>query len=199
MKNRKAFTLLEIVVSLGILSLGILGIFSLIPTGVDQTSKNRDQAKAILLAQSKLQEIIGVAANNWESFILIPSTIPASTTPDHYIFTTGVQNPPFYLGPSVSSEKKKWGWEEGAANTWVEKLGFQWEWHFIDVPNQTDDIALISLSVSWPQRISAMSTNLTDEKTLLDNYDLKNNPSGDYFKANQIQYVRLISYVSKGL
>ncbi len=191
MKNKKAFTLLEIVVSLGILSIGILGIFSLIPTGVDQTTKSRDQAKAILLAQSKLQEIIGIASNNWESFIL---KTPPLTIPDHYVSTGET---PFYIGPNTSSERKKWGWVETMnAPFWVEKLGFQWEWHFIDIPVSTDDIALISLSVSWPQQWSNPDGT---EKDLLAHYDLKTHPSGTYFKENQIQYVRLISYVSKGL
>jgi len=194
MKNKQAFTLLEIVVSLGILSIGILGIFSLIPTGVDQTSKSRDQAKAILLAQSKLQEIIGTAANNWESFILIT---PPLTTPDHYI-STGNNNTPFYIGPNTSSERKKWGWIEigNPPTGWVKKLGFQWEWHFIDTPVSTDDIALISLSVSWPQQWSNPDGT---EQELLAHYDLKTHSSGDHFKEKQIQYVRLISYVSKGL
>jgi len=198
MKNKHAFTLLEIVVSLGILSLGILGIFSLIPTGVDQTTKSRDQAKAILLAQSKLQEIIGVAANNWDSFIKIPLTVPISSTPDHYVLTPGIKNPPFYIGPNTSSERIKWGWEKITANTWVEQLGFQWEWHFIDIPDSSDDVALISLSVSWPQKASLIN-NLFNEKKLLNNYNLKNNSSKKYFKDYNIQYVRLISYVSKGL
>ena len=69
-RQNKGFTLLEIVVSLGILALAVLGIFSLIPTGVDQTRKGREQGKAVILAQSKMEEIISKAAEDWDSFFL---------------------------------------------------------------------------------------------------------------------------------
>jgi len=189
--EKKAFTLLEIVVSLAILALGILGIFSLIPTGIDQSKKGQDQAKAVLLAQSKMEEIIGLASENWSDFYT-----------DIHNFDEGMAKQPYFVGPNTLPEKEIWGWKRSnnIGSTWVPLLGYQWEWHFntrpSDAPNK--NLALVTLTVSWPQVISggAMSHGDLISKHQPDNIE-KFVLGQD--NAQPIQFVRLISYVSKGL
>lgn len=197
MKDKKGFTLLEIVVSLGILAVGILTIFSLIPTGIDQSIQGQEQAKAALLAQSKIEEMIGMAASDWENFL----------TSDHKWFPGEPQTAdgiPFHVGPNETSEKEKWGWVPAASGAWVPDLGYQWVWHFVkdldgNPPDSDDSVALISLTVSWPQKWGE-TTGSASEDTLKENFD----PSSggydtSYFTDNNIQFIRLISYVSKGI
>lgn len=199
MKSSKGFTLLEVVVSLGILALGVLGIFSLIPTGVEQSQNVHEQSKAILLAQSKLEEIIAQASTNWEGDAA--KIQDGFNTWSHYQFNTP-KNEPSFLGPNTLKEKEVWGWVEDKNGKWVEDVGYQWEWHFVAPENAepaeppyTGSLALVTLTVSWPQKWSSIK-NLEQEKGLVARY--RGNDE-TYFKNNNIQYVRLISYVSKGL
>lgn len=198
-KNNQGFTLLEIVVSLGILALGVLGIFSLIPTGVDQSIKVQEQSKALLLAQSKMEEIMSYASEDWKNFYSM----------NHY--NSSFYQPKF-VGPNSDYERKTWGWvkqddtsvddEYGYNNSWVPNLGYQWEWHFVgDItafPNRS--IALITLSVYWPQSWSQQTTaagipTQADEQ----NYVASQLYDRTYLMDNNIQFIRLVSYVSKGL
>ena len=198
--KKSAFTLIEIVVSLGILALGILAIFSLIPAGVQQTKKGHDQSKAIILAQSKMEEIISIAAEDWDNF----------NTYNHYQFPSTGNTDPRYMGPNTPEERQIWGWEctnpaepDPAKLTWVPKLGYQWEWHFISASTPPalptpppGNLALITLTVSWPQDWSEV-TDAAGEQGAITN--IQDYGTGGYVLTNSIQFVRLISYVSKGL
>ena len=212
--NRDGFTLLEVVVSLGILALGILGIFSLIPTGVEQNTKSKEQARAVILAQSKIEEIMAMAAtdwdkfNQWNHFYFTPSSPPDLAS----------QNirAPYYIGPDTDIDKESWGWVKPEGGTWIDNLGYQWEWNFVkdDVsstlkkPAGEGNLALITLTVSWPQEWSKYQ-GISEERDLMGFYcDPPNGdsepatnraPNPSHFKDKNIQYVRLISYVSKGL
>lgn len=55
--NSKGFTLLEIVISLGILLVGILAILALFPVGFDSASRSADLTKATIFAQDKMEEM----------------------------------------------------------------------------------------------------------------------------------------------
>jgi prepilin-type N-terminal cleavage/methylation domain-containing protein len=179
------FTLLEIVVSLGILAVGILGIFSLIPTGVEQTTRGKQQGKAVILAQSKMEEIIGKAAKDWEAFC----------SSEHYRYSGSNHYKPLFAGPNADQECINWGWTRGGAGSWVHDLGYQWVWYFVDPPDPSQPVALITLTVSWPQKWSRVN-GAAEENALLNQY---RNENTDYFKNNNIQFIRLISYVSKGI
>ncbi len=70
-RNTKGFTLIEIVISLGILLIGILAVLALFPVGFDSASRSADLTKATIYAQDKMEEIkrvgygaSGVAATN---------------------------------------------------------------------------------------------------------------------------------------
>lgn len=53
----KGFTLIEIVMSLGILLIGVLAILALFPVGFDSAARSADLAKAAIFAQDQMEEI----------------------------------------------------------------------------------------------------------------------------------------------
>ena len=55
--NSKGFTLLEIVISLGILLVGILAILALFPVGFDSASRSADLTKATIFAQDQMEDL----------------------------------------------------------------------------------------------------------------------------------------------
>ncbi|MDD5546659.1 MAG: prepilin-type N-terminal cleavage/methylation domain-containing protein [Candidatus Omnitrophica bacterium] len=55
--NAKGFTLIEIVISLGILMIGILAVLALFPVGFDSASRSADLTKATIFAQDRMEEI----------------------------------------------------------------------------------------------------------------------------------------------
>ena len=56
-RNTKGFTLIEIVISLGILLIGILAVLALFPVGFDSASRSADLTKATIYAQDRMEEI----------------------------------------------------------------------------------------------------------------------------------------------
>jgi prepilin-type N-terminal cleavage/methylation domain-containing protein len=56
-KNRKGFTLIEIVAALGVLALGILGIMALFPVGLDSQKRALDYSNLVGLAEWKMGDI----------------------------------------------------------------------------------------------------------------------------------------------
>ena len=205
--KRQGFTLLEVVVSLGILALGVLGIFSLIPTGVEQTRQVHEQSRAIILAQSKLEDLMAKASTDWENF----------NSWKHYFHSDSSNfKEPAFLGPNTLSEREAWGWVKVENNdtttTWNNDIGYQWVWNFVDYDDMSTGtsihypktkpttpydipIALITVTVSWPQKYSAMD-NSSGENTIINWFWNRNETE---LKKRNIQFVRLISYVSKGL
>lgn len=55
--NPKGFTLIEIVISLGILAIGILAVLALFPVGFDSATRSSDLTKATIFAQDTMEEI----------------------------------------------------------------------------------------------------------------------------------------------
>lgn len=54
---KKGFTLIEIVISMAILAIGLVGILSLFPVGFDSARRSMNLTQASLYAQEKLAEI----------------------------------------------------------------------------------------------------------------------------------------------
>ncbi|MBN2144737.1 MAG: prepilin-type N-terminal cleavage/methylation domain-containing protein [Candidatus Aureabacteria bacterium] len=185
----RAFTLIEIVISLGILALGILALFSLIPTGIEQNKRGQEQAKAVLLAQSKMEEIVSYAARDWTNFY---DNMTNGYTHEPPLSATNV--PPFYIGPNTDYEKGIWGWVQDGKGGWIENLGYEWEWHFNDPTFPESKLALITLTVSWPQKLSQFTGSV---QNYIDQFNKDN--ICVYVTQRNIQFIRLISYVSSGL
>ena len=62
-KLQKGFTLIEIVASLAIIGLGLIGILSLFPVGIDASKRAGDLTHATVLGQSVLNQIRSAAKN----------------------------------------------------------------------------------------------------------------------------------------
>lgn len=62
--SNKAFTLIEIIIALTILGIGLISVMAYLPVALDATRKASDLTKASLLAQSVLEEIKSVSAND---------------------------------------------------------------------------------------------------------------------------------------
>jgi prepilin-type N-terminal cleavage/methylation domain-containing protein len=81
---KRGFTLIEIIISLAILAIGIVGILSLFPVGFDSARRSIDIAQATLLAQQKLAEI------RKDGFPATGATGPTPFTSDPYYSWTQV-------------------------------------------------------------------------------------------------------------
>ncbi len=77
---RKGFTLIEIIAALAIIGLGLVGILSLFPVGIDASKRAGDLTNATVLAQGVISQIRSAAEqadltlNNAKS--LFPSSAP---------------------------------------------------------------------------------------------------------------------------
>jgi hypothetical protein len=64
-KNKKAFSLLESILSVFLVSMGLVVSIKLLTLGVSQSMKNRDQFTASLLAQEGVELVRNIRDNNW--------------------------------------------------------------------------------------------------------------------------------------
>lgn len=75
--NCKAFSFIEVMLSVAVLAVGIVGVIPLLATGMNATNASRDQEIAVLLAQEGVELIRNVRDNNWangdDSFKSFPS------------------------------------------------------------------------------------------------------------------------------
>lgn len=80
-RNKKGFSLLESILSVFLVSMGLVVAIKLLTLGVSQSMKNRDQFIASLLAQEGVELVRNIRDNNWvdndpmtKSFSKYPST-----------------------------------------------------------------------------------------------------------------------------
>ena len=64
MHNKKAFTILEIVIAMAVLFIGLIGILSLFPSSARMADLSRVTTHMTLLGQSKLDELVGIRFND---------------------------------------------------------------------------------------------------------------------------------------
>jgi len=65
--NRKAFSLIEVITVLFVVSLGLIGVLSLIVQNVKSQSVNKDNLIAYQLAQEGIELVRNVRDSNWKS------------------------------------------------------------------------------------------------------------------------------------
>ncbi|MCD6435016.1 MAG: prepilin-type N-terminal cleavage/methylation domain-containing protein [Clostridiales bacterium] len=65
LKNNKAFSLLEVTIAMGILVIGILGVFSLVIQNVQVQTINKQYLIASMLAQEGIEIVRNKRDNNW--------------------------------------------------------------------------------------------------------------------------------------
>ena len=92
-----AFTLTEVLISLFVLSVGILGVMSLFPAGLDATTRTLDSTNASILIQSALaelrsrQEVMEDFEDNGDTTATDVSSYPGAGHTFHFMW--------FYPGP----------------------------------------------------------------------------------------------------
>lgn len=87
-KRESGFGMIEVLVSLLVLAIGLLGLASLQTTGLAQTSEVRNRSQAILLADDMLERIRS-NRDNIASYAVAEGNLPACT-PDFAIANNGV-------------------------------------------------------------------------------------------------------------
>ena len=83
--SSKGFTLIEIVISLGILLVGILAILALFPIGFDSAKRSEDLTEATMHAQRIMEEI-----KNTGYPVIIPTTSLSSNRFTYAVNTAAV-------------------------------------------------------------------------------------------------------------
>ena len=115
---KKGFTLIEIVISMAILSIGLVGILSLFPVGFDSARRSIDLTQASLYAQEKLAEI------KKDGFPAVEAT-SGTFTDTNYTWTADIteEDPDEYLRKVVLTVK--WNYKNkvhsGVFTTYVAK------------------------------------------------------------------------------
>lgn len=76
-KNYSGFSFIEAMLSMAVLTIGIIGVMPLLLSGMNTTNDSRDQQIAVLLAQEGVELIRNIRDNNWaaglDSFSYFPS------------------------------------------------------------------------------------------------------------------------------
>ena len=81
-KLHKGFTLIEVVASLAIIGLGLIGILSLFPVGIDASKRASDLTNATVLAHGVLDQIRATAKNTDLTLNEIEQLFESSTPVD---------------------------------------------------------------------------------------------------------------------
>ncbi len=151
-KTQKGFTLIEIIAALAIIGLGLVGILSLFPVGIDASRRAGDMTNATVLGQSIFNQIRSAAKKGDMSLGEAKSRFETSVPKDF---------------PKDINDQKKQRDDgiipiEGSYIPEVEATGqkatlYQYQIRFDDPPKEEklDDLARVGLqkvtvTVSWP-------------------------------------------------
>jgi prepilin-type N-terminal cleavage/methylation domain-containing protein len=147
MRLQKGFTLIEIIAALAIIGLGLVGILSLFPVGIDASKRAGDLTNATVLGQSVLTQIRAGAKSGELSLSEAKSAFASSggvfkdfdQPPSNKIIPVEAQ----YI-PKVTADGK-------------ERTLYEYQVSFEDVPKETklDDLSRVGLqkvtvTISWP-------------------------------------------------
>lgn len=73
--NRKGFSLLELIIAIGVLAIGLVGILQVFPVGLRASQRAGMLTKAAFLAQNKMEE---VKMAGFDAITELPPKIPLS-------------------------------------------------------------------------------------------------------------------------
>ena len=76
--RRSAFSLVEVVLALGVISIAIVAILGLVPTGLQTSHSSQDETRAAQIAQSVLA---GVASQSQTNFAAVKLPVSSGTVP----------------------------------------------------------------------------------------------------------------------
>jgi uncharacterized protein (TIGR02598 family) len=93
-KRDKGFSLIEVVLALGVISFAIVAIFGLLPTGLQTSHSSQDETRAAHLAEAILSSMASQAQTQFNSVKL--QTNDASTIPVFNLSSTGTASTSVY-------------------------------------------------------------------------------------------------------
>ncbi|MBU1006642.1 MAG: prepilin-type N-terminal cleavage/methylation domain-containing protein [Candidatus Omnitrophica bacterium] len=73
--NRKGFSLLELIIAIGVLAIGLVGVLQIFPVGLRASQRAGTLTKAAFLAQNKMEE---VKMAGFDAIAELPPKIPLS-------------------------------------------------------------------------------------------------------------------------
>jgi len=109
--RQRGFSLLEVLVAFSILALALAALFTLFGTAVRSTAVARDYQRALLVAESRLAYLQGVASRQ------LTVASEQGETADGYLWNSEVtpleQEPPAVAGVSLYQLAVQVSWQEG--------------------------------------------------------------------------------------
>ncbi|MBU1062475.1 MAG: prepilin-type N-terminal cleavage/methylation domain-containing protein [Candidatus Omnitrophica bacterium] len=81
MSKRNGFSLLELIIAIGVLSIGLVGVLQIFPIGLRASYRSGMLTKATFLAQNKMEEL---NMADFEAIAELPSKIPLSGTEGNF-------------------------------------------------------------------------------------------------------------------
>ena len=75
--RKKGFSLLELIIAIGVLAIGLVGVLQIFPIGLRASYRSGMLTKAAFLAQNKMEE---VKMSGFDAIIALPPKIPLSGT-----------------------------------------------------------------------------------------------------------------------
>lgn len=109
--TQHGFSLLEVLVAFSILALALAALFTLFGSGVRSTAVARDYQQALLVAESRLAYLQGIAAQS------LKAESGQGETPDGYLWRSEVspleQEAPVVAGVALYQLAVQVSWQEG--------------------------------------------------------------------------------------
>ncbi|MBU1147185.1 MAG: prepilin-type N-terminal cleavage/methylation domain-containing protein [Candidatus Omnitrophica bacterium] len=79
--NRKGFSLLELIIAVGVLAIGLVGVLQIFPVGLRASYRAGMITKASFIAQNKMEE---VKMSGFDAISALPPKIPLSGEDDDF-------------------------------------------------------------------------------------------------------------------
>jgi Tfp pilus assembly protein PilV len=79
-RRRKAFSLLEVVIALGVIAVGIVGVLAVFPTALQTGHSAQDETRAAHIAQSVFGSLVAGATSQFNAVPLPPTPLPINLT-----------------------------------------------------------------------------------------------------------------------
>ena len=81
--RRAAFSLLEVVIALGVITVGIVGVLAVFPTALQTGHSAQDETRAAHIAQSVFGSLVAGAASQFSAVPLAPTSVSVDLTASH--------------------------------------------------------------------------------------------------------------------
>ena len=87
---KKGFSLLELIIAIGVLAIGLVGVLQIFPVGLRASYRSGMVTKAAFLAKNKIEE---VKMTDFDSITKIPPEIPLSGTEGDFEWELFIDKP----------------------------------------------------------------------------------------------------------